>query len=202
MGVHIGPGVLGLTLLQQHIGDNLVELGDQLEHGVVGKVLHGELPLAGVARVGLPQDGVPVTRHHLERTGRYYSGKTSVTSIKYSLCVKTEGHNIRLSIISVPGRELQGAFLMDSLFLLQFLIFISIKLNRFLDLRINNCPTETSVLKKDFRTPTNDGCVRCVLPFQTSGCSRCSPSSSHQKLLHPAPSAARSATPAPPVSEK
>lgn len=65
MGVHIGPGVLGLTLLQQHVGDNLVELGDQFEHGVAGKVLHGKLPLAGVSWVSLPQDGVSITRHNL-----------------------------------------------------------------------------------------------------------------------------------------
>lgn len=68
VGVHVGPGVLGLALLQQHVGDDLVELGHQFEHGVVGKVLHGELPLAGVTRVGLPQDGVPVTGDHLAET--------------------------------------------------------------------------------------------------------------------------------------
>lgn len=73
VGVHIGPGVLGLTLLQQHIWDNLVELGDQFEHGVVGKVLHGKLPLAGVTWVGLPQDSVSVTRHNLATIRRYYS---------------------------------------------------------------------------------------------------------------------------------
>lgn len=75
VGVHIGPGVLGLALLQKHIGDDLVELGYQFEHGVVGKVLHSKLPLAGVTRVGLPQDGVTVTRHHLARIRCYDSGK-------------------------------------------------------------------------------------------------------------------------------
>lgn len=65
VGVHVGPGVLGLALIQQHVGDNLVELGHQFEHGVVGKVLHGKLPLAGVTRVSLPEDGVSVTRDNL-----------------------------------------------------------------------------------------------------------------------------------------
>lgn len=65
VGVHVGPGVLGLALLQQHVGHDLVELSHQLEHGIVGQVLQGKLTLAGVTRVGLPQDGVAVTRHHL-----------------------------------------------------------------------------------------------------------------------------------------
>lgn len=65
VGVHVGPGVLGLALLQQHVGHDLVELSHQLEHGIVGKVLQCKLALAGVTRVGLPQDGVAVTWHHL-----------------------------------------------------------------------------------------------------------------------------------------
>lgn len=67
MGVDIGPGVLGLTLLQEHIGHDLVKLGNQLKHGVIGQVLQGKLALAGVTRVRLPQDGVAVAWHNLRR---------------------------------------------------------------------------------------------------------------------------------------
>lgn len=66
VSVHVGPGVLGLALLQQHVGHDLVELGHQLEHGVVGKMLQSKFTLAGVAGVGLPQHGVAVTWNHLQ----------------------------------------------------------------------------------------------------------------------------------------
>lgn len=81
MGVDIGPGVLGLTLLQQHVGHNLVELGDQLEHGVVGQVLQGKLTLAGVTWVGLPQDGVAITGHNLRRRRTSLSQSLNCTRI-------------------------------------------------------------------------------------------------------------------------
>ena len=65
VGVHIGPGVLGLALLQQHVGDNLVELSHQLEHGVIGQVLQGKLTLTFVAWVSLPQNCMAIARYHL-----------------------------------------------------------------------------------------------------------------------------------------
>ena len=67
MGVYVGPGVLGLSLLQQYVGDNLIQLRHQAEHGIVGKFLQGELSLAGVARVRLPQHGMAVTRDNLKQ---------------------------------------------------------------------------------------------------------------------------------------
>ena len=72
VGVHVGPGVLGLALLQEHIGHNLVKLGDHLKHGVVGQVLQGKLALAGVTWVSLPQDSVAVAWHNLQKeTGQH-----------------------------------------------------------------------------------------------------------------------------------
>ena len=65
MGVHIRPWVLGLALLQQHVGNNLVELGHHLEQGVIGQVFQGKLLLAGITWVGLPQHSVAIARHHL-----------------------------------------------------------------------------------------------------------------------------------------
>ena len=66
VGVHIGPGVLGLTLLQEHVGHDLVKLGNQLEHGVVGQMLQGKLTLAGITWVSLPQDSMAIAGHHLQ----------------------------------------------------------------------------------------------------------------------------------------
>ena len=51
MGINIGPRVLGFASLAQDTGCNLVDLAIELEEGVVGKVLEGELPLGGVTRV-------------------------------------------------------------------------------------------------------------------------------------------------------
>lgn len=66
MGVHVGPGVLGFTLLQEHVWDNLVKLGNQLKHGVIGQMLQSKLALAGVTWVGLPQDSMAVAWNHLQ----------------------------------------------------------------------------------------------------------------------------------------
>lgn len=54
VSIYIGPGVLGLTLLQEHVGYNLVKLGHQLEHGVTGQMLQGKLTLAGITWISLP----------------------------------------------------------------------------------------------------------------------------------------------------
>ena len=67
MSVDVWPGVLGLAVLSQDSGGNLIELSDQLEQRVVGHVLEGKLSLAGVARVGLSQHGMAKAGHHLGR---------------------------------------------------------------------------------------------------------------------------------------
>lgn len=83
MGVHVGPGVLGLAGLEEDVGDDLVDLADELEEGVLRQVLEGELSLRGVSRVlhssapttlrnkdgtyGLSEDGVAVTGDDLAR---------------------------------------------------------------------------------------------------------------------------------------
>lgn len=64
--IHVGPGVLGLALLQQDWRHHLIELGDQPEERVIGKMLQSKLALADIARVGLAQHGMPETRHHLK----------------------------------------------------------------------------------------------------------------------------------------
>lgn len=71
VGVNIGPGVLGLALFQEHVGHNLVKLGNQLEHWVVGQVLQGKLALAGVTRVCFPQDSMAVAWHNLSRGDKF-----------------------------------------------------------------------------------------------------------------------------------
>lgn len=61
VGVDVGEGVLGLAVLGKNAGGDLVDLGDEVEHGVVGQVLEGELALGDVTRVSLAEDGVAVT---------------------------------------------------------------------------------------------------------------------------------------------
>jgi hypothetical protein len=51
VGVHVGPGVLGLTGGEENVGDEVVELTDELEELVVGEVLEGELSLSLVSGV-------------------------------------------------------------------------------------------------------------------------------------------------------
>lgn len=63
MGVNVGVRVLGLAVLGQDTGGNLVDLADQLEHGVIGQLAQGKLALGDVTGVGLAQDGVTVTGH-------------------------------------------------------------------------------------------------------------------------------------------
>lgn len=66
VSVHVGPGVLRLPLFQQDIGHNLVKLGNQFKHGVIGQMFQGKLALTSVTRVGLSQDSMAIARHHLQ----------------------------------------------------------------------------------------------------------------------------------------
>jgi hypothetical protein len=65
VGVDVGVGVLGLAVLGKDTGGNLVDLADELEHGIVGQVLLGELALGDVTGVSLAEDGVAVTGNDL-----------------------------------------------------------------------------------------------------------------------------------------
>ncbi len=60
VGVNVGEGVLGLAVLGEDAGGNLVDLADKLEHGVVGHVGLGKGALSHVAGVSLAEDGVAV----------------------------------------------------------------------------------------------------------------------------------------------
>jgi hypothetical protein len=61
VSINVGVGVLGLAVLGKNTGSNLVDLADELEHGVIGQVLLRKLALGDVARVGLAEDSVAVT---------------------------------------------------------------------------------------------------------------------------------------------
>lgn len=63
VGVDVGVRVLGLAVLGQNTGSNLVNLADQLEHGVIGQLAQGKLALRDVTGVSLAQDGVTVAGH-------------------------------------------------------------------------------------------------------------------------------------------
>lgn len=51
VSVNVGPGVLGLASLEENLGRDVVDLTDELEEGIGGQVLLGELALSGVARI-------------------------------------------------------------------------------------------------------------------------------------------------------
>jgi len=61
VGIYVGPRVLSLAVLGKDSGDNLIQLLDESEERVLGQMLEGELLLAGVAGIGLPQDGMAVS---------------------------------------------------------------------------------------------------------------------------------------------
>lgn len=67
MGINVGPWVLGLAVLGQHARHNLEDLGDELEEGIGGQVLEGELTLAGVTGVGLTEHGMTESRDNTAR---------------------------------------------------------------------------------------------------------------------------------------
>ena len=56
---------LGLTGLEENVGDDLVDLTDELEERVLGEMLQGEFSLSSVSRIGLSEDGVTVTWYDL-----------------------------------------------------------------------------------------------------------------------------------------
>lgn len=47
-------------MLSQDTRSDLIDLADELEHGVVGKVLEGKLALRRVAGIRLAEDGVAI----------------------------------------------------------------------------------------------------------------------------------------------
>ena len=61
MGIDVGERVLGLAVLGEDAGGDLVDLADELEHGVVGQMLLSKLALGDVAGVSLAEDGVAVS---------------------------------------------------------------------------------------------------------------------------------------------
>ena len=67
VGINVGPGVLGLTVLSENTGGDLVDLGDELEERILRQVLQGELALSGVTGIGLTKNGVTVARNDLTR---------------------------------------------------------------------------------------------------------------------------------------
>ena len=65
MGIDVREGVLSLSVLSQDTWSNLVDLADELEHGVIGQMLLSKGPLGHVAGVGLTENGVAVSGDNL-----------------------------------------------------------------------------------------------------------------------------------------
>ncbi len=63
VSIDVGVRVLGLTVLCEDVGHDLVDGVDELEEFVVGHVLLAEGLLARVARISLAEDGVTVARN-------------------------------------------------------------------------------------------------------------------------------------------
>jgi len=61
VGINVGEGVLGLAVFGQNTGGDLVDLADQLEHGVIGQHAESELALGDVTGVSLAENSVSVT---------------------------------------------------------------------------------------------------------------------------------------------
>lgn len=61
VGIDVGVRVLGLSVLGQNAGGDLVDLADQLEQRVIGQLAESKLALGDVTGVSLAQNGVTVT---------------------------------------------------------------------------------------------------------------------------------------------
>jgi hypothetical protein len=80
-GVHVGPGVLGLSVLGKDTRSDLVDLADKLEERVLGELLESKLALGSVTRVGLAENGVTVS-------GNDTSGIESVPEVLLDILVR------------------------------------------------------------------------------------------------------------------
>ena len=70
MGIDIWPGILDFARLAQHLRCHFVEIGDQLEHGIIGEMLKGKGTLTGVTGIRLAQNRMAESRHHFTRFQR------------------------------------------------------------------------------------------------------------------------------------
>lgn len=61
VGVYVGPWVLGLTVLGQDTRNDVVQLANETEEGIVGQVLKSELTLSHVTGISLTENGVTET---------------------------------------------------------------------------------------------------------------------------------------------
>ena len=66
VSINVGPWVLGFALFQENVWHNLVELSNQLEHGIVRQVLQGKLTLALVARICFTEHCMSVAGNNLQ----------------------------------------------------------------------------------------------------------------------------------------
>lgn len=63
--INVGVRVLGLSMFSQNTRSNLVDLADELEHGVVGQMAKSKFALRHVTRIGLTEHSVSVSRNNL-----------------------------------------------------------------------------------------------------------------------------------------
>ena len=51
VSIDVWPWVFGLSSLEQDVGHELVDLSDELEHGIIGEVFERKFSLSSVSRV-------------------------------------------------------------------------------------------------------------------------------------------------------
>lgn len=67
MSIDVGVWVLGLPMLSQDAWGNLVDLADQLEHWVLGKLAQSKLSLGNIARISLAENGMAIAGYDTAR---------------------------------------------------------------------------------------------------------------------------------------
>lgn len=67
VSIYIWPGVLDLAELGENWWHDLVDGGHEMEQGIVGQVLEGELALAFVTWIGFAENSVTVAGNNLAR---------------------------------------------------------------------------------------------------------------------------------------
>ena len=100
VGIDVGPGVLGLAGLQQDVGGDLVDLGNELEELVIGNVLESEFSLGSVSGVSLSENGVSVSGNDTSLQG--------VPAVLLNLLVGGISTDLGLHLLDPPQDFLVG----------------------------------------------------------------------------------------------
>ena len=65
MRIHIWPGIFHLACRLQNAWHDVINVGNNLEQGVLGHMLHSKLTLCRITGIRFTQNRVPKTWNHL-----------------------------------------------------------------------------------------------------------------------------------------